>query len=654
MATIMLMKDLILIKRGYLLSPSTQSKRNAYYVAKLLNTFGVLVDKPDQVTQEHVKLISKFYGVKVPESFYSNPQDLKNFTCDELFLEKIISYIKIEYFTGIKSKKEKDFERVEIFQKILPNYKEGEEVVFRNYSIVSEEEADIILEQVVEDFCTYTRKWSESESEEFRFLYESGYYKKQNISSKDNAIELFIKYQKESFAKSLDQKDVVKISVETLGDVPKLKANSAQKNLLLMAIKNCKKTILTKKQSKYYNALAKFLVTEERTNSKNSPYRLAKIKIDSGDIVGAALIFSKHGSLLQRNLIWLLSRAKSEDFNKIIDLIEIKNPIIFIQLIFGLLNEGSYRVFGFYKDRKIVKHKETEYEAKWRKSKLTLEQRNLVLEIALTKVHAYYSQLPKIGKVFVSPEFLKIALPLNTSASGSGLDVLPCGSRVKLTEENIRFFCYWKGIYDIDTNMVVFDKNLKKIWISYWGNYDQKIFGDALLGSGDDRSNNGAEYTDVVIDKLVNVGVKYLVYCLNGYQGNFNKGEIYCGYQNKSNLETKVWSPKNIAMKITIKGDSSSYMAFGVDLISKEIIILNQIIASNKQVIDESYLTPVLKYFNEDTLKKLNVYSIMTTRGQVVTEPSEADVVFDSEYVPTENQKVVRPNDIEKLVALLT
>ena len=41
-----------------------------------------------------------------------------------------------------------------------------------------------------------------------------------------------------------------------------------------------------------------------------------------------------------------------------------------------------------------------------------------------------------------------------------------------------------------------------------------------------------------------------VLFTFHGYSSTLDRGEIYCGYQNKDNLETKAWDPKNIELKI--------------------------------------------------------------------------------------------------------
>ncbi|MFW5799643.1 MAG: hypothetical protein ACOCV8_02410, partial [Spirochaetota bacterium] len=124
------MKEKILVRRKYLLNTHDSERLGKYYAAKLLNQFGILVDKPELVQEKHVKLISEVYGVNIPDSFYRNPQDTRYFTCSELLIEQIVSYFSIENFTGVMSENKQDFERIEVFKKVLPDYEEGKEIVF--------------------------------------------------------------------------------------------------------------------------------------------------------------------------------------------------------------------------------------------------------------------------------------------------------------------------------------------------------------------------------------------------------------------------------------------------------------------------------------------------------------------------------------------
>lgn len=646
------LRSKILVKRGYLVESFVNSD-SKYFALKLLKDFGVEVDKPVSVSSEHLNIISEFFGKSIPKSFYSNPQDLKYFTEDELLFEQLISYINVG-INGTFTDNEDTYKRIELFHKFIPEYCEGDEVVTRKYKVISLAEAENVLTDICKDLCSYTRPWSEEETEEFGYLYEHAYYNNFDLNCKDNIIYAFKKFERVIFATKLDKKDVVKLSIDMVGEAKQITFNEAESKLLAIAITNAYNCPLTKKQAKYYNTIVhKVLKKHGNANNNNSPYKLAIKYMHEGKVMDAAEVFAKNGSLLERNLVWLLSRASVSEVSQILDLVKTDNPIVLTQLVQGIINDTyENRTFKFTKNKKVKIHKETYTERHFRKSILSLGTKNTLKEILKDKIQQYYLNLPKLGKIYLSEEFKNIALPLNTSTTGSGLDVLPIGSRLPITEDYIRTFCYWHNVFDIDTSalMVRADGTCQDL---SWRTYSCKPFGDSALCSGDDRDKDGAEYQDFKISELIEKGFRYVIYVLNGYGGLFNCGEIYCGYQNKKDLNTQAWSPKNIAMKIAVKGDSRQYSGFAIDLLNKEIVILNQIQDLNNRVVDNSPYGLAKPYLNKEYLIISNMYDILKLRGELVNNPEEAGVVFDRTYISQTNQQVVRPYHIEKLVSLL-
>ena len=666
-------KDM-LVRRGYLLaSPVLESEEMAaYYAAKILSTFGVLVDKPHLVNEQHVRDLSELFHIKVPKSFYANPQDTKHFSSVELLIEQIVSYMRVEWVDGVDSTDPETFKRIELFKKALPDYEEGKEVEFRNYQILDTMEAINVLKEIGANLVTYTRPFSETERDEYLLLYKAELLDEQShlLKSKDNAIEMLKLTKDGVFSGSLDQKDVVKLSVDLIGESKEISYDSEQRELLLLALTNCRPVPLTKKQSKFFNQLSKKLLKNPKlTNSDKSPYKAVVPLLDDTAIGGArvleaAKILAKNGSLLERNLVWLLSRAESSEIQDIMDLVKVKNPIVGIQLLQTLTSKTQGpRVFKFYNNRKIKSHIETDKEYKYRKTVLSEGVKKEVKKAIYEKIDQYYLGLPKLGKVFVSDVFDKMPLPLNTSASGSGLDVYPAGTRVPITEDYIRAFIHWDGPADIDFSISLFDQMGKEKGNMYFGNYSNKQFGNDILFSGDDRSRKGAEYFDINIDGLKRRGVSFAVLSANGYGDNFNKGETFAGLQYKNDLETQAWSPKNIKFQTRITGDSRAFQIFGIDLLTMEIVVINQTIESDSRVVTAKDLEGIKHLMDADFAKLFNVKRLLTLRAtEIVDNPADADIVFDREYIqakPTEEdvefvkQTVIRPSDIEKIVSII-
>ena len=280
--------------------------------------------------------------------------------------------------------------------------------------------------------------------------------------------------------------------------------------------------------------------------------------------------------------------------------------------------------------------------------------------VVLDKIKEYYKSLPSLGKIYVADNFYKLGMPTNTSASGKGIDVLPIGSRIPCTGSKIRTFVHWKHAFDIDSSLVIVgpDNTMSSMG---WFSYANKSFGNDILFSGDITGSNGAEYFDIDLDALAESGYKYVVQTFHGYNSKLNSGEIYAGYQNKENLETKAWDPKNIEMQFKVYGDSRACVAFAIDIQNREVIILNQIMDSDDRVVRTEGFKTIEKYLKPDYLT-VNIGMIASCRGELVNNPAEADVVFDDTYTVTKSiddteevktQTIIRSYELEKLVSFV-
>ena len=636
----------ILIKRHYLVSTAEQGDKRlaAYYSAFLFSNFGILTDRPYLLTKEMVNEIKDLYRLDVPASYFKNPQDMKYYTREELFIEQLVSYF---FAYGAEDS------HVKLFDKVLPEYDLGEEIKVREFKILSTLEATQVLKSIMQDYCAYKRPWSEDEYDEFITLYEGAYYENYPIMCADNALRLLS--LNVEFARFMYKKDLVKYSIYACGERKQFEIPTNVLDIIRQALPLVKDCPMTKKQAKYFNTLVKKAGVKltRKTSNFHSPYRLATEALNKGDVLGAAHIYAANGSLLERNLKMLISRANPMEATEIVKLIPNTNPIVLYQLMSTLTaDDGNARTFAFTKNGLVRKHTETDYETKWRKSKLNDSTRKFLHDACMNQIKAGYEAQESLGKVYIAENFYKLGVPVNTSASGKGIDVLPLGSRLLITGDYIRTFVHWEKAFDIDSSLIVVDDE-GKAQTMYFGNASSKPFGNSILFSGDVTSPNGTEYYDIRLAEMKAKGYKYIISTFHGFCSNLNSGEIYCGYQNKDNLETKAWDPKNIELKIHVKGDTRAFLAFGIDLETNEIVIFNQLKDDDARVVRAEDLKIVLKYLDPAFLE-LSMGKVISYRGKVVTTPEEADVIFADDVKPAENQKVVRSWEVEKLVSIST
>ncbi len=659
----------ILISRRMLVADTIPTKsafrlEGAYLNAFLLANFGIVVDKPELLTKGMVIDISDVYKLNVPKSYFANPQDTKFYTAEELLVEQCISY-----FLAYGAEES----HVHIFDKELPEYPVGEEIKIREFRILDNDEADIELAEITKAYAAYKRPWGQDELEEFAALYCEGYYNMNEmpILCGDNAVTLLA--TNVNFAQFLFKKDLVKLSIQEFGELSSfdtLKASGSSyrdtqfKQTLdrfasyIPLVKDCP---MSKKQAKFYNKLVQLTGAKvKRADNKQSPNRLALEKINSGDVLGAARIFAKSGSLLERNLKFLLSRANPIEAVKILEMLPNKNPTVLYQLMSTITADAEEaRTFSFYAKNRVKTHVETDYEARWRKSRLNDATKKLVHDTCFEKIAEHYVNTESLGKVYIAPNFYKVAMPVNTSASGKGIDVPSTGTRLPINGSKIRSFVHWENAFDIDSSVVLEHNDGKLNTINFCSYYDRNYKGAARF-SGDITGPKGTEYFDLDLVSLKEQGVKRVVFTFHGYCSTLNSGEIYCGYQVKEDFNTQAWDPKNIELKIHVKGEKRAYVGFAIDLETMEIIVLNLMRDEDSQIVRPKDFEAV-KAFMDPAKLELNMGLIAEWRAtEVVETPEEAIVVFSDDYVakevemtdestPVPAQVVIRSFDVEKL-----
>jgi hypothetical protein len=322
------------------------------------------------------------------------------------------------------------------------------------------------------------------------------------------------------------------------------------------------------------------------------------------------------------------------------------------------------RTFVFYAKNRIKKHAETAYEARWRKSRLNDATKKLVHDVCFNKIADHYKAAESLGKVYIAPNFYKVAMPVNTSASGKGIDVPTTGTRLPINGTKIRSFVHWEYAFDIDSSIILEDMNGKLDSINF-ASYGYHNYNGAARFSGDVTSPTGTEYFDLDLVSLKAQGIKRVVFTFHGFYSTLNEGEIYCGYQNKENFNTRAWDPKNIELKIHVKGNKRAYVGFAIDLETMEIIVLNLMRDEDSRVVRPKDFEAMVAFMDPAKLE-LNMGLIAEFRAaEIVETPEEADIVFSDDYtvealpteeeqeaVATRTQAVIRSFDVEKLNAI--
>jgi hypothetical protein len=352
------------------------------------------------------------------------------------------------------------------------------------------------------------------------------------------------------------------------------------------------------------------------------------------------------------------------------------NPVVLIQMLLQYHNykdEGK-RTFKFSRNNLMRIHTETDEEEKSRKSRLS-NRTCRAAESAIRKqlIDRLHNKLGD-KKIFISPEMLKIAVPL-TSTGHSGFGMLTTGSRKQIPEGRfVRAFTYWEKVNDIDLSCFALTEDGQQKEFSWRNMYAQQ--GMDICFSGDETSgyNGGAEYFDIDIElfKANHPNFRYLIFCDNIYTGggsvHFKDCHATGGYMIREKMEPntinrwdndehkKIFLPKTVETSFKVTSDSSFCYMFAIDLKTREMVWLDIAREGNHAVAGEEKMAWLLDYLTiTDVFDVWTLFNIMSAENRT-WDPSRADIlVTDTDYSKTlkEGAEVIHSWDSEKIFQYL-
>ena len=663
-----------LFDKCILVNDTNDNKDYKAVLLALANKLGIqIVEGEKKLNIDIFKYASKMMGENIPLPFYEGfPESVLKLTVDELQLDQLIHYI-ITYGQG-------DFS--------TPGYSLLEENIKRNafsefyqikkFRVLSLEEAIEYLYSVMDDMASNSRPLTQAQYDVFLLMYEEYGYLPKNFKSKDILARLYLDTNKDIFIAYFELNDVLRILGYIQNDYYR------KSELLPLNLKNCHRKIITNlidkiternsnidycyEKKKYWNILlhhihykpknecGKELLKAMRGNENKSVYSIMENRINNGDVLGALDIVIKekgNGEAL-RHLDYFVSRAEKNEIKEILNRINMKNPIILLQLYYHYNSyERKYRVFTYSRYNLLYSYKEHKDEYNKRRSFIKSPIRKILLKYIYDELKLILKD--RVGKVYIDPEMKNIAFPIKEDISNIGYGVLPKGSRIKLNDNNvIRAFTYWELVNDIDLSVlgITNDGKIKEFsWRTMAFNQQKGI-----VFSGDQTSgyNGGSEYFDIDIKefKKDNPNVLKLIFIDNVYSAITFK-DIVCraGYMERESISSgEIYEPKTIKTAFTINGDSFVVYLFAIDLVNNEFVWLNtnknsfNIIAANEEF---DFIEKIFKYRDIFSL-----YDFFSLCGSVVDNIEEADLIVSDSY-DNNDKDIIHSYDIERILAIL-
>ena len=648
----------------------------------LANLFGIRITGGEKlVSEDMLRYAEERLDVDVPEPFYRGfPQSVRELTTDQLIFDQMVHYA-VTYGLG-------DFSSPghSIFEEQFERTAFKEDTDIKEFRIITEEEAGTVLAEIVSDLLAGTRPLSELQFELVKTYIEDFKFIPKDIASKNTAVKLLISLRNPMFADYLSMSDVIKLvdemnfSLYENKNIKKLNLKNQDRKLVTTVIdklfesgrvdiRNCyekKKLWSGLLHHIHYKAKSeeaeKFL-SAMRGDENNSVYSEFEKAMREKNIKAAAdaLRTGKGSAALLRNLNYLISRCEStEDMEYIFSCMDTKNLIVLIQLLIQYTQAAgkgtSARTFAFTKYNMLRVHTETEEEQKKRRSKITEGQANMLS--ARIRENLESALKNRLGKVYIDPEMVNYALPIQESTSQGGFGVLTRGSRIRLPKtKKLRAFTYWEKVDDIDLSVFGIDDDGNRTEFS-WRTMAEKQSA-AITYSGDETSgfDGGSEFFDIEMDEFRKMypKVHYMIFCDNVFSRvDFDKCYCKAGYMTRDLEDSgQVYEPKTVKSSFIVNSAGTFAYLFGIDLKTNEFIWLNMARDSKVAVAGDTGMDFITDYFHvTDIINVHSFFEMMAT--EVVSDISEAEVVVTNKEVEcADNVQVIREYDIEKMIALM-
>ena len=659
----------------------------------LANLFGIAITEGKELAQQGmIETASEMLGKDVPKPFYQGfPESVRNLSADQLLFDQLVHYTVTYGFGHFSEPGHSLFE--ETFERMAFN----ENVEIKEFVILKEAAAVKQLAEYVENLLAASRPLNDVQFAMICEYIPTYRYKVQQCASKNTLVRLMVVLRDLRFARFLSLSDVIKVLDEISflyygnENLKKLNLRNRDRKFLtsvideLFAISHVDVITCYEKKDVWCGLLhhlhyqpkcdkAREFLADMRGKGNKSVYASFERLMNSGNIRGAVMTLKegKGSGALLRNLDYIISRIEEPgDLTFVLQNLETKNNVMLMQLLLHYVGdrrgEGQIRSFRFVRHNTMRVHAELPKEVKRRKSMISRGQAAIIARFVEENLRKNLGG--KLGKVYVSEDMKKIALPLQEATAQGGIGVLAKGSRLAIPSgKKIRAFTYWEKVDDIDLSVIGMDEEGLQTEFS-WRTMAMNQSG-AITYSGDETSgyNGGSEYFDIDLEKFHELypAIKKLIFCDNVYSGmNFESCFCKAGFMMRDLLDSgEIYEPKTVQSAFLVNCPSMFAYLFGIDLEKREFVWLNLNRDAQVTVAGTTSLAFLLDYF--DVTEKMNVYRFFEWMAtELVTDPKEADIVVTDDQMvwekATEDEKDSDKNqkewihsyDFERLLALM-
>jgi hypothetical protein len=251
-----------------------------------------------------------------------------------------------------------------------------------------------------------------------------------------------------------------------------------------------------------------------------------------------------------------------------------------------------------------------------------------------------FAERESMGKVYIDPKLRNYLVPFSERSASKALRTIVRGSKLDMPESNfVRFFLYWKnapnGHTDIDLSATLYGDNFKSMGgLSFHG---LTAYNCAHSGDITNAPNGACEFIDLDVAALKSAGVRYVSMVVNSFSGQLftEMSECFAGWMARQDRQSgEVFEPKTVEQRIDMTTASRMAVPVFFDLLESKIIWADMAVPSAGFYHTAAKAAPTTEQLLEGfaKMKKFSIGELLelhvASRGELVTTPAEADLVF--------------------------
>ncbi len=260
-----------------------------------------------------------------------------------------------------------------------------------------------------------------------------------------------------------------------------------------------------------------------------------------------------------------------------------------------------------------------------------------------TALRARFGALPPLGRVYVDPGLREFMVPFALRSASKTLRTLVRGSRLPLPPcDVLRFFVWWRNgadRTDIDLSAALFGPDFG--YVDVLSYYNLEGVGGVHSGDIVDAPEGAAEFIDITLAKVREMGVRYVVMSLNSYTRQAYKDlpECFAGWMARQKPGSgEIFEPSTVQDRLDITADSRIALPLIIDVAEERVIwcdlsLKHHPVWENNVDANLGPLQVTLRSLVE--MSRPNLYDLFRlhaeARGTLAARPDEAEVVFSPE-----------------------